>query len=284
MARVLLVLICVLVLPAAALGANGTESRSDDGYFPSGYREIETDPQAGEDIRKYAPDNSTGPHGNFGAQPVHDNQSFATFRADRFEHQWRDENEEILLWDVSAWVGNDFNRLSAESEGEFALDGDEVEEAGVEIFYTRTLTPFWDAQAGLRHDFEPDPSRSFFALGLQGLAPLWLEMDAKAYVSEDGDVSAEVEAEYELLITQRLQLIPRLEAGFSAQDVPEYETWQGMTDLTLGARLLYQIRRKLAPYIGVSWTRKIGETAHNVDKEGGDVDSAALVAGLRFWF
>ncbi|MEF8823947.1 MAG: copper resistance protein B [Desulfohalobiaceae bacterium] len=284
MARVLMILVCVLALPAVALGANGTESRSGDGYFPSDYREIETDPQAGEDIRKYAPVDSPGPHGNFGAQPVHDNQRFATFRADRFEHQWRDDNEEILLWDVSAWVGNDFNKLSAESEGEFSLDEDEVEEAGAELFYTRTLSTFWDVQAGLRHDFEPDPSRSFFALGLQGLAPLWLEMDLKAYVSEDGDVSAAVEAEYELFITQRLQLSPRLEAGFSAQDVPEYETWQGMTDLILGARLLYQIRRKFTPYIGVTWSRKIGETGHNVDKEGGDVESAALVAGLRFWF
>ena len=171
-----------------------------------------------------------------------------------------------------------------ESEGEFALDEDQVEEAGAELFYTRTLSTFWDVQVGLRHDFEPDPSRSFLALGLQGLAPLWLEMDLKAYVSEDGNMSASVEAEYELLLTQRLQLSPRLEAGFSAQDVPEYETWQGMTDLTLGARLLYHIRRKLAPYIGVTWSRKIGETAHNVDKEGGDVDSAAFVAGVRFWF
>ncbi len=52
----------------------------------------------------------------------------------------------------------------------------------------------------------------------------------------------------------------------------------------LGARLLYQIRREFAPYLGVTWSRKIGETAHKIDQSGGDIDSAAWVAGVRFWF
>jgi copper resistance protein B len=66
--------------------------------------------------------------------------------------------------------------------------------------------------------------------------------------------------------------------------VPEYETWQGITDITLGCRLMYHFYRELAPYFGLTWKRKVGETGHNIDKEGGDVDSAAVVAGLRFWF
>ncbi|MFO7803817.1 MAG: copper resistance protein B [Desulfovermiculus sp.] len=252
--------------------------------YPADYHEIQTDPQEGEGIQKYAVDGQEGPRKNFGIQPIHDNPVFATFMADRFEHQWREKDEEIVLWDVIGWVGNDSNKLFLKSEGEYSLDHDDVEEAGVELLYGRTMSKFWDLQAGIRHDFEPNPSRTFLALGFQGLAPLWFEVDTTAYLSEDGDLSAKIEAEYEMLLTQRLALAPRLEAGLSAQDVPEYETWQGITDITLGCRLMYHIRREFAPYIGVSWNRKLGQTGHMVDKEGGDVDSTGFVAGLRFWF
>jgi copper resistance protein B len=284
MHRILIVLVVLLSVSTAARCADRAVPETRDRYFPADYKDLQTDPKAGEGIQKYAPDDQEGAQRNFGVQPIHDNAIFATFKADRFEHQWREKDKEVLLWDVIGWVGTDFNKLYLESEGEYSLDAEEVEEAGAELLYSRTLSAFWDLQAGLRHDFEPMPSRTFFALGLQGLAPLWFEIDATAYLSEDGDVSAKLEAEYELLLNQRLVLIPRLEAGLSLQDVPEYETWQGITGITLGCRLMYHFYRELAPYIGVTWNRKIGETAHNIDKEGGDVDSAAFVAGLRFWF
>ncbi|MDZ7760430.1 MAG: copper resistance protein B [Desulfovermiculus sp.] len=284
MRYVMMILILCLSLTSPALAADNTSRETRDQTYPADYREVETDPQVSEGIQKYALDGQEGPQKNFGVQPIHDNKVFATFKADRFEHQWREKDEQLLLWDVIGWVGNDYNKLFVESEGEYSLDHDEVEEAGVELLYGRTIAKFWDLQAGVRHDFKPSPSRTFLALGFQGLAPLWFEVDATGYVSEDGDVSAKLEAEYELLLTQKVALAPRLEAGFSAHDVPEYEIWQGITDITLGCRLMYHFRREFAPYVGVSWNRKIGETGHNVDKDGGDVDSAAFVAGLRFWF
>jgi len=192
---------------------------------------------------------------------------------------------ETLLWNVVSWVGNDYDKLYLKSEGELVLDdGSKVEEAEVELLYSRNIAKFWDLQAGIRHDFEPRPRRSFAALGVQGLAPYWFEVDATAYLSEDGDLSARVEAEYEVLLSQRLVLIPRLETGLSLQDVPEYGQWQGLTDVTLGARILYHLRRELAPYLGMTWNRKIGETANNVDQAGGDIEDSAVVAGLRFWY
>ncbi|MFW6054980.1 MAG: copper resistance protein B [Thermodesulfobacteriota bacterium] len=284
MRYVMMILILCLSLTSPAQAADNTSRESGDHTYPADYREVETDPQVNEDIQKFAVDGQEGPQKNFGVQPIHDNQVFATFKADRFEHQWREKGEEILLWDVIGWVGNDYNKLFVESEGEYSLDHDEMEEAEIELLYGRTIAKFWDLQAGIRHDFKPSPSRTFLAFGFQGLAPLWFEVEATGYVSQDGDVSAELEVEYELLLTQRLALAPRLEAGLSMQDVPEYETWQGITDITLGCRMMYHFRREFAPYVGVTWSQKIGETGHNVDKDGGDVDSAAFVAGLRFWF
>ncbi|MFO8031952.1 MAG: copper resistance protein B [Desulfohalobiaceae bacterium] len=284
MRQVLMILFVCLSLVCLVHVSGSTAQETRDQTYPADYRDVENDPQAGEGIQKYAVDGQESPQKNFGVQPIHDNQVFATFKADRLEHQWREKDEQLLLWDVIGWVGNDYNKLFVESEGEVSLDAEDLEEAGVELLYGRTIAKFWDLQAGVRHDFQPNPSRSFLALGLQGLSPQWFEVDATAYLSQDGDVSAKVEVEYELLLTQRLALSPRLEAGFSVQDVPEYETWQGITDITLGCRLMYHFRREFAPYVGVTWSRKVGETAHNVDKEGGEVDFAAFVAGLRFWF
>ncbi|MHB8709687.1 MAG: copper resistance protein B, partial [Desulfuromonadales bacterium] len=227
-----------LILTSPAAGAD--ISAHDHDRHPAGAMKEEVTPHADEAIQKY---DLSDPQQNFGVQPIHDNQVFATFKADRFEHQWREDGIEILLWDIQGWIGNDYHKLYLESEGEFRLDDDNVEEATVELLYSRNIDKFWDLQAGLRHDFEPHPERSFAAVGVQGLAPQWFEVDATAYLSDDGDVSAKVEFEYELMLTQRLILIPRLESHVSFQDLPEYEEWEGITDLTAGARLTYQIRR-----------------------------------------
>lgn len=284
MDKTFLMILILALVPAAAFAAEGSFTDPGERGFPADYREAQSGPPAGKEIRKYAEDAQEGAQENFGVQPVHDNMLFATFRADRFEHQWREHGEEIVLWDVAGWFGADYNKLWLESEGEYSVDEEKVEGAEVELFYGRSIASFWDLRFGLRHDFEPDPERTFAVAGIQGLAPQWFEVEANAYLSEDGDVSAGLEVEYELMFTQRLHLIPRLEAGLSAQDVPEYEIWQGITDVELGARLIYQIRREFAPYVGVTWERKVGETAHNIDKMGGDVDSAAWIAGVRFWF
>lgn len=280
MLRTVACAVLLVLMPALAFGDGAPQNG-----FPADYHEITTNPKAGEGIQKYADDGQQGPQQNFGVQPIHDNQVFATFRADRFEYQWREHNLETLLWDVQGWVGNDYDKLTLKSEGEMQADrNNRVEGAEVELLYSRNVSTFWDLQVGVRHDFKPHPVRSFAAVGFQGLAPQWFEIDATAYLSNDGDVSAKCEAEYELMLTQRLVLVPRLETALSLQDVPEYDQWSGITDLTLGARLMYQLRREFAPYIGFSWKRYLGETASHIDDAGGDVDESAFVAGIRFWF
>ena len=121
--------------------------------------------------------------------------------------------------------------------------------------------------------------------GLAGAgAPYWFEVEATAYISEDGDLSAALEAEYDLLLSQRLILQPRFETSIAVQEVEEYGVGQGINDIELGLRLRYEIRREFAPYIGVSWSRKIGETADLAEDEGEDTDVISFVAGVRVWF
>ncbi|MDZ7830734.1 MAG: copper resistance protein B [Desulfobacterales bacterium] len=239
----------LLCIPALAAGQNSSASGSSQ--YPAGYHETAPGPPADASIRKYADDTGPEARRNFGVQPVHDNEIFAVFQADRFEYQ-AIEGEDLMLYDVIAWIGEDYNKLYLESEGSWLVDAEEFEEVEVELLYGRNIASFWDFQVGVRHDFEPNPERTFAAVGIQGLAPYWFEVDATAYVSEDGDVSAGLEAEYDLLLTQRLIVQPRLETALAVQEVEEYGIGQGFNDITLGlVRLRYEIRREFAPYIGV---------------------------------
>ncbi|MGB3491879.1 MAG: copper resistance protein B, partial [Elainellaceae cyanobacterium] len=74
------------------------------------------------------------------------------------------------------------------------------------------------------------------------------------------------------------------EIEIAAQDVKEYGTYAGFTGVELGLRLRYEISRKFAPYIGVSWESALGETANRIESSGGDPDTTAFVTGIKFWF
>jgi len=238
-----------------------------------------TDPEA---VPKYADSAESGIQPSFRVQPIHDNGIFAVFRTDRLEYQIN-EGENTDLWDVQAWVGEDYNKIWLKSEGLWLTDKGEFEEAEVELLYSRNVATFWDLQAGIRHDFEPHPTRSFAVVGVEGLARYWFEVEAAAYISDDGDLSANLKAEYDLLLSQRLILQPRLEINAALQEVEGYNIGQGINDITLGARLRYEIRRELAPYIGVSWHQKVGQTADLAKADGEDTDVISFVIGLRIW-
>jgi copper resistance protein B len=276
-------LLLLTLLPASGMAAEKPLHDMKGHGFPADYQEAETSPKVGEGIQKYADDSQSDAQEDFGLQPIHDNEIFAVFSGDRLEYQSR-EGEEALLWDVLGWVGTDYDKLYLESEGAWLINEEEFEEVEVELLYGRNIATFWDLQAGIRHDFEPEPTRTFAALGIQGLAPQWFEVDATAYLSDDGDVSAVMEVEYDLLLSQRLILQPRFETGIALHEVEEYGIGQGFNGVELGLRLRYEIRRKFAPYIGISWNRKLGETADLAEAEGEDTDAVSFVTGIKFWF
>ena len=202
---------------------------------------------------------------------------------DRLEAGFGDEDE-TWLWDVQGWSGGDINRFWWKSEGEGDFH-DGLEEAELQALYGRAVTPFWDVQAGVRQDFRPDgEDTTHLVLGLQGLAPYWWEVDAAAFLSTEGDLTARVEAEYDQRITQRLILQPRLEIDASAGDIPELEIGSALSSVEAGLRLRYEFRKEFAPYLGVEWSRSFGETADYIEALGGEVDATRVVVGLKAWF
>ena len=201
------------------------------------------------------------------------------FQAERLEYL---EAADALVWDLQGAVGDDYRKLWVKAEGEHA--GGDSEENELQALYSRAFTPFFDWQIGLRHDFDPAPSRTHLVLGIQGLAPQWFEVDATAFVSEDGDISARLEAEYDLLLTQRLVLQPRLEIKIAANDVPELGLGSGITATDVDLRLRYEVHRKFAPYIGVAWHKLYGDTADLARAADEDDDEVSLVLGVSAWF
>ena len=202
---------------------------------------------------------------------------------DRVEAGFGDGGD-TYLWDVQGWTGGDINRFWWKSEGKGDLDG-KLEDAEVQALYSRAIAPFWDLQAGVRQDFRPDgPDTTHAVLGIQGLAPYWWEVDAAAFLSTEGDLTARVEAEYDQRITQRLILQPRFEIEASAGDIPELEIGSGLSSIQAGLRLRYEVRKEFAPYVGVEWTRSLGDTADYIRARGGESDDIRFVVGLRAWF
>ncbi|SEA46581.1 copper resistance protein B [Microbulbifer marinus] len=257
---------------------------SDDGTEPKpeDYRSPPLPPPPGKQIRKYAEDAAGKPQQNFGVIPIHDNQKFFQVLGKRLEYR-RDGDIEKELWEIDAWYGGDHNKLYLESEGEREVGG-KTESAKLEVFWNHALRPFWDLQLGVRHDFNPRESRSFLAGGIQGMTPYGFETDLTGYISEDGDASWRLEMERGFHFTQRLELEPRLETDFSFSEVPDYNIGDGFTGIELGLRLRYMITPKFAPYIGISWEQKLGETADLIEADGGKTEFTFAVAGFRFWF
>lgn len=187
-----------------------------------------------------------------------------------------------FLWDAQGWYGGDIDKLFFKTEGEGEFGGP-VEEAEVQFLWSHAIGPFWDLQAGARIDVEPD-TRSHLAFGVQGLAPYMFHVDAAAFLSDRGDLTARLEAEYDQKITQRLILQPRIEVELAAQDIPERGIGAGLTKIEPGLRLRYEIAREFAPYLGIEYEAKLGETADIARAVGDDPDGLRLLLGVRAWF
>lgn len=196
------------------------------------------------------------------------------------ELQVRD-GENGYRWEGEAWVGGDLNRFVVKTEGEGA---GELESAEVQALYSRAVSPYFDLQAGLRRDFQSGPKRSYATLGFEGVAPYWFETSGAVFLSNKGELLARLEGSYDLRLTQRWILQPRVEANLTGQDIPELALGSGVSNIELGLRLRYEIKREFAPYVGVSFDRKFGGTADYARTAGKDVEATSFVIGVRAWF
>ncbi len=211
---------------------------------------------------------------------MNDAAAFGKLLAEQFEYRAGD-GAEGPAWDVRGWYGTDYDKLWFKTEG-IRLDS-VTQDARVELLWDRIFSRWWSTQLGVRHDFGDGPSRNWLALGVEGLAPYFFQTEATGYLGDAGRTAARFRVQSDLLLAQRVVLQPELELNVYGQDDPERHIGAGFSDLQLGLRLRYEIRRECAPYVGIAWLHRLGKTAELVRAAGEEPSVLQLVAGIRFW-
>lgn len=212
----------------------------------------------------------------------HEAPLFGTFKVDQVERRWVDGRDSVN-WEAQGWAGGDTERLWFMTEGS-KPNGGNLEEAEFQLLYSRMTSEFWDVQAGVRYDVRPQPGTAYGVVGVKGIAPYFFDVTAQAFVSEDGDVSGRMKAELDLLLTQKLILQPSAELNIAVQRVEALGVGRGVNDVGLGLRLRYEFVKEFAPYVGIQWDRKLGDTAEIARSEGERASQFSVVTGVRFWF
>ena len=214
-------------------------------------------------------------------QPVMDRPILAHAIFNQLEGRFNGSNTEFR-WDGQGWVGTDYQKLWIKSEGTFSNDA--LEDGQQQFLYSRAVTTYFDLQGGQRSDLDSRPTRNWAAFGVQGLAPYFFDLEITGFASGQGHLAAKLEASYDLLLTQRLILQPQIEMNLYSKSDPARLVGAGFSDIDTGLRLRYEIDREFAPYIGVVYQGKFGQTANFARQAGESTGDVRFAFGVRAWF
>lgn len=221
--------------------------------------------------------------------PVEDSTLHYFSLFDLLEYRYNSSGPDLFVWDFNGWYGGDYNRLWVKTEGRQTLSQNNRSEGDLQLLYGRLIAPFWDFQIGARakqnliSDFHGN-TRTYAVIGFQGLAPGNFDMEPALYISDCGEVSGELTLSADLYLTQHLILQPRFQGEVTAQGDPRFETGRGGTEIDMGVRLRYDVRREFQPYVGVSWLRSFGANERIARQAGESYDRIGFVAGLQLWW
>ncbi|GBQ13755.1 copper resistance protein B [Swaminathania salitolerans] len=225
--------------------------------------------------------NDDGPTYIDGVKPVMDQGIWVHGLLNQFEGRLDGANSSFR-WDGEAWAGGDYNRLWLRSEG--TITKGRMDDGDQELLYSRSISTYFDVQSGIRVDLDSGPTRTWAAFGLQGLALYQFEFQATGYVSDRGRFASRFEGSYDILITNRLILQPQVELNlYSKADKPR-GSGAGLSDIDTGLRLRYEIWRKFAPYIAVTYDGYLEQARHFARERGDTAGALRLTFGIRSWF
>lgn len=210
-----------------------------------------------------------------------DSGIYANGALDQFELGFGREEE--FRWEGEFWAGTFKHRLWLRSEGRIDRDGD-VRDGRLDLLYDHPISTFVDVQAGVRYDLDSLPGRTWAAFGVEGHVPHLFKGWATVYVGDEGRGALSLRASYDRLLTGRLILQPHIKLNFYSEDDPERRIGAGLSDINADLRLRYEITDRLAPYIGVGYRRRFGDTADFARAAGEHAEDARLVVGTSSWF
>ena len=211
---------------------------------------------------------------------VHDQKWMYHVLFDQLE--WQGTNAGGMKLENTTWIGGDIDRLWLRFDAE--SDDGRLENASAHALWGRSFSRWWDVVAGIRQDVRPGDPQTWSAFGIQGLAPYWFEVEATGYVGESGRTALRLETDYDLLLTNRLVLQPRVELDIFGKADPVRGIGAGLSTADATLRLRYELRRELAPYVGVTWTRRFFGTADLAEAAGRPAARTQLALGMRVWF
>jgi len=214
-------------------------------------------------------------------QPVMDHAIFAHAIFNQLEGRWNGSNTQFR-WDGQGWIGTDYDKLWVKSEG--TLSKGALDDGQQQFLYSRAVTTYFDLQGGLRSDLDSRPTRNWAAFGTQGLAPYFFDLEVTGFVSSEGHLAGKLEASYDLLLTQRLILQPQIELNVYSKSDPARLVGAGFSDIDTGLRLRYEFSRTFAPYLGLVYEGKFGQTANFARQAGESTSDVRFVFGIRTWF
>jgi copper resistance protein B len=215
-------------------------------------------------------------------QPVMDQGIYAHAIFNQLEGRWNGSDTQFR-WDGQGWVGTDYDKLLIKSEGTLQSNGT-VDDGQQQFLYSRAVTTYFDLQGGLRSDIDSRPTRNWGAFGIEGLAPYFFDLEVTGFVSGEGHLAGKLEASYDLLINQRLILQPQIELNVYSKADPARLVGAGFSDIDTGLRLRYELSRQFAPYIGVVYEEKFGQTANFARQAGESTGDLRFAFGVRVWF
>lgn len=201
-----------------------------------------------------------------------------THKLDYFQH----DGEDIFAIESDFWIGKDLHKFWLKTEVE--QEAGEIEELDLQALYSKAVSPYWDLQMGIRHQFKLPEERSWAVIGLHGLAPYYFEIDTALYIGEDGAIAASFSAEYEMLITQQWILSPELEIYAYGQNDIVNRIGSGISDISLGLRLRYEFIRDFSVYAGFEHNKQYGQTAKYSKLDGKAEEENNFLIGISFWF
>ena len=188
-------------------------------------------------------------------------------------------NEEVTFLDGEIALGYDLSKVYLRAHIE--QNGEELETGVVRGIYSFATHPYWDAELGIRKDFEEN-GKEYLSLGLKGLYPYMIGTEAVLFVTKDGLVQAQLALEHEIMITQRLMLMLGSEISVFSQDDEDIEVGSGLSSSELSFKVMYAITKKIIPYIGIHSENKYFKTKDM--SEDGEQDILSYTIGIHAWF
>ncbi len=219
--------------------------------------------------------------GSVFAGGMEDDPLITKFMIDQFETRTTDGDDPLVL-EGQVWLGKDLNKFWFKVDAERVKS--DTEELELQALYSRAIAPYWDFQLGVRSDINPKPTRDWIVVGFQGLAPYFYEIDSALFIGDSGRIGLRLQAEYEILFTQKWILTPEIELNFHSKEDTELAIGSGLSDSQIGIRLRYEFKREFAPYFGVNWNNKFGKTATFAEDSGIKAKDSQVVIGIRAWF